>query len=154
VGDPTVELELGYDLLGSRLVRIGDAAVGYDDEQRPIRVGQVALRYDAATARLDTAGTRRVGYEPGGNRMRSVGEWELSYDRLGSRLRRLGPYELRHDLFGNRVRTVGPMTISYDLLRNRAAFVSVPGDELTDDLMLVLFLVLWIQQRRQAKARP
>jgi hypothetical protein len=70
---------------------------------------------------------------------------------LGNRLRRIGPHEVTYDMLGNRVRTIGPLVIKYDRLGNRPRRVQVPHGSvsLSDDLLLALFIVLYLEEEAE-----
>src|SRR5690606_7922611 len=90
-----------------------------------------------------------------GSRPETIGDWQLAYDRLGSRLRRVGPYPVGYGMLGSRVETIGPMRLRYDRLGNRAKRVELPPDvpELTEDLLVALFFVLYHVERVKESRR-
>ncbi|MFJ8650057.1 hypothetical protein ACIRNI_28570 [Streptomyces sp. NPDC093546] len=80
---------------------------------------------------------------------RTVGQWSCEASKHGTRLLRIGPYELKYDRHGNRVQAVGPLEIFYDRLGSRPIRVRLhgEGEPLSDELLLVLFLVLFWQKQ-------
>ena len=141
-----MDIELSYDMMGSRLRGVGSAVVEYDRlGNRPRRVGDWELTYDSLGSRLVGIGGAVLAYDRLGSRPVGLGQWALAYDTLGARLARVGPYELTYDNLGSRLRTMGPLLIAYDRLGSRPARVSLPEGQTTlpYDQLLALFFVLY-----------
>ncbi|MET9969048.1 hypothetical protein ABZZ80_24745 [Streptomyces sp. NPDC006356] len=148
-----MDIELTYrkGLLRS----IGDVQVSYGRREwldsTPRALGSWPLEYQRFGTTLRAVGGVEITYRRWSTQPRTVGQWNCECSRFGARLLRIGPYELRHDQAGSRVRAVGPLEIFYDRLGSRPIRVRLhdEGEPLSEDLLLVLFLVLfWQKQAR------
>lgn len=153
-----MDIELTYDMVGTRLRGIGDATITYDRlGSRPRTLGSWKLEYDRLGTRLRAVSTAEITYSRWAGLPRTVGQWSCEHSKLASRLLRIGPHELRYDQLCSRVRAIGSLEIFYDRLGTRPNRVRLPGEGelLSDDLLLALFLVLYWQeeQERQTAAR-
>jgi hypothetical protein len=148
-------LKLGYDMWGRRLAAIGPVPLAHHRWRfSAYRLGEIPLGYDRGT-RLRSIGPRVLEYDMLGNRRRWLDDWEFRYDRLGNRLRQIGPHHVTYR-FGGRVDTIGPLRLEYRPLSTRPSRVRLPAalPELTEDLLVVLFLVLdRVVRHREAQRR-
>ncbi|MEU9385692.1 hypothetical protein AB0D38_34110 [Streptomyces sp. NPDC048279] len=150
-----MELELGYDLLGSRLRSIGDVPVTYGRwGGRPHALGPHPLEYDMLGSRLRWIGDIEIGYGRLGTVPRTFGTWDVDCAAWSGIPRSVGPYAVQHPRLSGRAKAVGPLVLSYDALGTRPRRVALPKDlsALPDDLLRVLFLVLYLQAERNKKA--
>ncbi|MEW2079648.1 hypothetical protein AB0941_39965 [Streptomyces sp. NPDC013433] len=144
-----MDIELTYDK--GLLRSIGGAAVTYGrrewTDSTPRALGSWPLEYQRFSSTLRAVGDVEITYRRRSSLPRTVGRWNCETSRFGGRLERIGPYELIHD-GGGRVCAVGPLEILYDRGGSQPVRVRQPGDEpLSDELLLVLFLVLFWQQQ-------
>ncbi|MFE2537866.1 hypothetical protein [Streptomyces sp. NPDC059371] len=145
-----MDIELTYD---KGLLRgIGGAAITYGRREwmdsTPRALGSWPLEYQRFSSTLRAVGDIEITYRQRSSLPRTVGRWSCETSRFGGRLDSIGPHELRHD-GGGRVCAVGPLEIFYDRGGGHAIRVRLPGDDatLSDELLLVLFLVLFWQQQ-------
>ncbi|MER7836369.1 hypothetical protein ABTY98_10750 [Streptomyces sp. NPDC096040] len=150
-----MELELGYDLLGSRLRSIGDVQLTYGRwGGRPRALGPYPLEYDMLGSRLRWIGDIEIGYGRLGSVPRTFGTWDVECAAWSGIPRRIGPYPVEHPRFSGRASAVGPLAVSYDALGSRPRRIVLPKDlhTLPDDLLRVLFLVLHLQAERNKRS--
>ncbi|HET6353614.1 hypothetical protein [Streptomyces sp.] len=153
-----MDIELRYKK--GLLRNIGDVEVSYGRREwldsTPRALGSWTLEYQRFGTTLRAVGGVEITYRRWSSLPRTVGQWSCECSRFGARLLRLGPYELGYDGGGSRVRAIGPLEIFYDRLGTRPIRVRLhdESDSLSDDLVLVLFLVLfWQQQAWEAYQR-
>ncbi|MBT1092333.1 hypothetical protein [Streptomyces sp. Tu102] len=143
-----IELTYGNGLLRS----IGSAEISYGRREwmdsAPRAVGSWPLEYQRFSSTLRAVGSVEITYRRRSSLPRTVGRWSCEASRFGGRLERIGPYELMHDGAG-RVCAVGPLEIFYNGGGSHPIHVRLPGEDvtLTEELLLVLFLVLFWQQQ-------
>ncbi|MFJ7073390.1 hypothetical protein [Streptomyces sp. NPDC098781] len=146
-----MDIELTYrkGLLRS----IGDVEISYGRREwlngTPRALGAWPLEYQRLSTNVRAVGSVEITYSKWSTQPRTVGQWSCESSRFGARLLRVGPYELRHDLAGSRVRGIGPLEVFYDKLGSRPIRVRLHDDSqrLSDDLVLVLYLVLFWQKQ-------
>lgn len=110
-------------------------------------MGAWPLEYQRFSSTLRAVGDVEITCRRFPSLPRTVGRWSCEISRFGGRLECIGPYELIHDRAG-RVCAVGPLEIIYDRVGSHPVRVRRPGEEsLSDELLLVLFLVLFWQQQ-------
>ncbi|MEU6303370.1 hypothetical protein [Streptomyces chartreusis] len=145
-----MEIELTYDK--GLLRSIGSAAISYGRREwmdsTPRAVGSWPLEYQRFSSTLRAVGSVEITYRRRSSLPRTVGGWSCETSRFGGRLERIGPYELMHDGAG-RVCAVGPLEVLYSGGESHPLHVRLPGEDMTlsEDLLLVLFLVLFWQQQ-------
>ena len=146
-----MDIELTYHK--GLLRRIGDVEISYGRREwldsTPRALGSWPLEYQRFSSTLRAVGDVEIAYRRWSTLPCTVGQWNCEHSRFGARLLRIGPYELQHDRGGSRVRAVGPLEIVYDRLGSRPICVRLhdEGESLSDDLLLVLFLVLFWQRQ-------
>ncbi|MFJ2925643.1 hypothetical protein ACIPIU_11600 [Streptomyces massasporeus] len=143
-----MDIELVYDK--GLLREIGGVAISYGRRERmdtmPRALGSWPLEYQRFSATLRAVGDVEIAYRRWSSLPRTVGQWDC--ERRKSRLERVGPYQLRYDRAG-RVCTVGPVQIFYDRgnWNPVGAQLQSTDESLSDELLLVLFLVVFWQKQ-------
>jgi hypothetical protein len=136
------EIELGYDVLGSRIRSIGPFEIEYPGLlKQASRAGSLELVYRRAV--LVSIGPAEMTYDRLGGRLIKLGDWDCEYDWMGTRVRRIGPYDISYDRGGSRVRDVGPMKLQYSKGGTIPQSVLVPDEDavLPEEHLIVLYHV-------------
>ncbi|MFF0094719.1 hypothetical protein ACFYSF_32850 [Streptomyces canus] len=143
-----MNIELTYDK--GLLRAIDGVAITYGQREwmdtTPRALGSWALEYQRFSSTLRAVGGVEITYRRWSSLPRTVGQWNCEHRR--SHLERIGPYALRYDHAG-RVCAVGPLQILYDRGGSQPAHAQLEGADnaLPDELLLVLFLVLFWQKQ-------
>ncbi|MEU0208105.1 hypothetical protein ABZ235_38595 [Streptomyces canus] len=142
-----MDIDLTY---GKGLLRaIGGVTITYGEREwmdtTPRALGAWALEYQRFSSTLRAVGGVEITYRRWSSLPRTVGQWTCEHRR--SRLESIGPYALGHDQVG-RVSAVGPLQIFYGRGGSEPTRAQLQDDEsLTDELLLILFLVLFWQKQ-------
>lgn len=143
-----MDIELKYDK--GLLREIGGVEITYGRREwmdtTPRALGSWALEYQRFSSTLKSVGGIEITYRRWSSLPLTVGRWRCEHRK--GRLQRIGPYELRHDHSG-RVCGVGPLCILYDRGGSDPDRARLEGSDgsLPDELLLVLFLVLFWQKQ-------
>jgi hypothetical protein len=141
-----VDIELTYS--NGLLREIGGVAITYGPREwadtTPRALGGWTLEYQRFSSTLRAVGGTEITYRRWSSLPQTVGQWRCEHRK--SRLQRIGPYELQYDRSG-RICAVGPLQIDYAGSRPARARLQSNDQALPDELLLVLFLVLFWQQQ-------
>ncbi|GAA2767637.1 hypothetical protein GCM10010103_66790 [Streptomyces paradoxus] len=143
-----MDIELTYSK--GLLREIGGVAITYGPREgadtTPRAMGSWTLEYQRFSSTLKAVGGIEVTYRRWSSLPLTVGQWRC--EQRKSRLEHIGPYELQYDRSG-RTCAVGPFQIDYDQGGSRPARARLQSNDqaLPDELLLVLFLVLFWQQQ-------
>ena len=124
-----------YGWWGGRLTQVGPFALSYDrfKKEKIIKIGEHTLEY-GLQGRLNKVGDLDLRYGPMSGRLNSVGDFQLQYGIKG-RLNQIGDYKLEYGFWG------------------RLNGIHLLGDTLTDEKLLVFFIVIrLLQQEEKASA--
>lgn len=149
-------IEFYYDVLGSRLKRMGDLEIDYNDAvDRPKAIGALAVEYDMWGLRLKRVGSFEIQYRLVSHPTQ-FGDMEIEYDQWWGRIKRIGNFEIQYGLLGN-IRSFGDLELQYSFWSLRPKYLVIPKsrEHLVQHQLMVLFVLYEItrQSRNQINYR-